>query len=271
MFQHNPYADELKSVIQPVSVFELAQPEIRDADTLRNQFGGRPLLEEGTPWPVCSMCQRVLDFICQLDASGVLATEPEQTVWFSFFYCWSCFPWDTPEGTGWRLIIHQNPTIDAVEWLDNPNQQERLTRRVFGVMQPALCAPDWTGLEHYCPEYFTDLQTRYQLEALEGMDWLNALMEAADEYVSVINKISDHESLSLAVGSEKIFVGGYPQWLQADCDETPTCHECNTRMSQLAQIASLREAELMWADGGTAYLFFCPEHRHQTALRIQCH
>ncbi|MBI4750572.1 MAG: DUF1963 domain-containing protein [Acidobacteria bacterium] len=271
MSQCDPYADELKSVIQPVSVFELAQPKTRDADILLNRFGGRPFLEKGTPWPVCSTCQRALDFICQLDASGVFVTEREQTVWFSLFYCWSCFPWDTSEGDGWRLIIHQTPRVDTVEWLDNPHQQERLTKPVLGVMQPALCAPDWTGLEHYCPQYFATLQTRYQLEELEGMDWLNALTEATDEYVSLINKISGQNSFPLVAGSGQTMVGGYPQWLQADCDETPTCPDCTVRMSLLAQVASLREASLMWADGGTAYLFFCPAHRHQVCLRIQCH
>jgi len=213
-----------------------------------SHFGGQPYAEIGERWPSCPTCKIDLTFICQIDLTAGFHEKPKGIDLFTFFYCWECFPWGFDsdiEGT-WVVRTYSNPS-----------------ETFFKPIRPR-------GPESYPPDMC--------LVRVNKVDSFPDFGESEYHHEKVAERFSDfdepddaYEAAVKSLGGETEFctlVGGYAHWIQGE--DIPECEHCKNKMSLLTQIDSEEEADVIWGDSGSVYLFYCATHPREIELRLQC-
>lgn len=240
----------VKPTIKPAFVLE---PQVIPAGTVTpitiSHFGGRPYAELGENWPICPDCELPLTFICQVNLNEVAPNLFPGIGLFTFFFCWDCFP-NGDEGETedlWVVKFYPHPESSrAMRLKATPRNQEPVKPCSF-ISKSVLTAPDWEGMFVWCPEAVDEANKINSDEPWVAYD-------QALEELGCFNEIATQ-------------VGGYPHWLQAE--DTPRCPQSDAPLVLMAQIDSERKAGVTWGDGGSAYLFICPEHPGEVRLRVQ--
>lgn len=228
----------LKPLVLRATVLHVEKSS-RPLSAIATKFGGVPYLETKEAWPQCCTCKQSLSFVCQVDLRETSHPARERIPFFTFFYCWQCFPWgDQGE---WAVRIYNDPMERKAVAVQPPLQVGHAAEcRVSFTERSSL--PDWEGAQLWCPDAM-DLSCQANSDA----PW--------EAYQSAVEKI---------VGDQKIetCVGGYPRWIQGE--ETPD------KADLLAQIDSVDDAGIMWGDVGCVYLFVSKGPTPQMSLKLQC-
>jgi hypothetical protein len=206
-----------------------------------SKFGGIPYVEAGESWPQCPTCGKPLSFICQADLRQTAYRPACGACFFTFFYCWECFPWSS-DVVGQSVVrLYREPDERRAVLLPLPGEVPQTAQCLISFVED-VSLPDWEGTSLWCPEA-SDLACRLD----EEWPW--------ETY---------HDAATAIVGEQEITsrVGGYPRWIQNE--DTPP------GMDFLAQIDSEDEAGIMWGDVGSVYLFLSPDEPFRTALVLQC-
>lgn len=233
---------------------------------LASRMAGTPYCEDGQQWPVCR-CSKPLQFICQvnLDACPLVEHAPNINL-IQFFYCFHCCPYDEKQ-QGWLIKCH-SAEVARFARPDVPITPEPrgLGKLLTGlgfkprILKPCLIElveipslPDWEDLESEHPEIVE------AIDELEDVD-------ATDYYSELHGKFAGHEAFDVDRVS---MLGGYPLWVQGGDERF--CQICQTKMVFFMSISSEEKAHLMFGDGGTVYLFNCPEHKDQFEILGETH
>jgi len=239
----------VKTLVRP-SVRLTVEP-IDDAIDLAltdSKFGGLPFLEDQR-WPTCNSCSNGLAFICQFNLRTL---APDLTLpfdLFSFFYCHECMPMSTDDSPGmWAVRISKLPGTSTAQLpVDGcANEDHHCTPcSVSAARVPSL--PDWQD------DILSD-----ELRDLSGS--LNP-DEPWEPYQTAAATLVGEPSFTS-------HIGGYPQWVQGG--ESFECSECGEPLSLFVEIATELDANLMWGDSGSVYLFHCPNHPASFTFCLQC-
>lgn len=264
--------EELAQLLRPLvrqrTLLTLKQAEAPALPVLGSHFGGRPYLEAGEAWPICPTCGLALGLICQINMAEDAPEMPPDVALLTFFYCHECMPLALPSDPPgeWMVRTYSTPAIEKAVPVEEPYRgaptygQSRSRGATSGYemfnVRPCsvtgtsgLSLPDIESLSLWAPE------AAQRLEAHTRQDeW--------DLYYAVTEELIGEQELATSVG-------GYPSWIQGDA--TPSCPDCSHTMALLVQIESEAEADLMWGDAGSAYLFHCPMHPQRIDFLWQCH
>lgn len=243
------------------AVLSVAPPDGSAQDlSTASKFGGKPYFEEGERWPICAKCEKQETFICQLDLRSCPAVNlPDYFGLLSFFYCFQCFPWDTPH-PGWTLR----------------NYREAQPQKAIALPEPPLKAPGFfkkllgarSRKSNCCLVNFELFKCYPQLDELDetGAEEDKKLMSGGELTDSYYERIDALTGKSDNFGT---LVGGYSQWIQCFPPDLK-CKHCARWLRQLVQIGSHREADIMFGDAGCIYLSFCDEHPQDIVMTLQC-
>jgi uncharacterized protein YwqG len=245
----------------------LAEPMMRKAYVARltsntparvagSRFGGTPYAEAGDEWSMCRKCGKPEYFICQLDLRTCVNLDPpmDQLGLYVFFYCWSCYPFES-KAPGWTLrnypdaaeakAIPLHMPADQQSWLNKFFSKERkLTRERSVEFRMIDSLPDF--------ELFEKTAGKAAIAELEQDG------EITDEYFQLTETAEQYSTQ----------VGGHPSWVQSDPQYK--CWECGADLQLLFQIASEEQADIMFGDAGVAYFLYCPQHPHVIMFESQC-
>lgn len=192
-----------------------------------SKFGGLPYAESGCNWPGCPTCQSELTFVAQLK-------KQEDDSLHVFYYCFDCFPWglDNEEKGQWLVQRFLAPSMDKYH-------------------------------EIHCQEPGAEIVpcsvTEVEVNVLPDWDELDSKIPDANDLCCRINKESPWDAYALAlkelgcIDDCATLIGGYPKLIQGEIGSA--CPLCSRDMAFLAQIDSEDEANLMWGDVGSVYLF----------------
>lgn len=237
-------------LVRPCSILEAKKAPELDSPAVASYLGGHPYAEAGEDWPSCPTCRQELSFIGQVRIADTLCTPPGGAQLFTFYYCWTCSPWE-PEAEApgqWLVRFYSDPRSDRLVRIERRRTDKKATTPCTVSFKAAKSLPDWDGIDTYCPQ-----AAKLSHEANDDEPWA--------AYESLKEKLTGGEG---GTGT----VGGYPDWIQGN--DTPVCPRCMKGMELLAQIGSDDEAGLMWGDAGDVYLFLCREHPAETRLVMQC-
>lgn len=194
------------------------------------KIAGLPYLLENERWPVCSSCHQPMTFMFQIGFRDIPPGDFRIGRYdlLTFYYCLKCEPRGSHEPGGFCLRLHQISR-------DRPLQPATFAVRDPDANEPQECAIVFRPIEDLPP---------------------------AERVVSIIgsdpDRLAEYERFVASLRGGKLRaskVGGYPHFLQT----RPTVHcRCGMSMRFLAQIDSETKANLVWAGGGTLYLFYCP-------------
>ena len=207
-----------------------------------SKFGGLPYSESGCGWPGCPTCASALTFVAQLN-------KKVNNSLYVFYYCFDCFPWGLGgEETGqWLVQEFPEPSMDKYQKIDVQKTGAEITPcRVIEVEVKVL--PDCDSIDSEIPEV-NDLCSQINHES----PW-----DAYDLAIKALGCIDDCATR----------IGGYPKLIQGEIEAT--CGVCSKKMDFLAQIDSEDDANLMWGDVGSVYLFQCSAHPSEFHLELQC-
>jgi hypothetical protein len=111
---------------------------------IASKIGGVPYREAGEPWPECLTCKQPLSFICQVDLRESSHPARDRIPFFTFFYCWKCFPWgDQGE---WVVRIYTDPMETKAVRIQPPGQVEHAAECPVSFSE-RLSLPDWEGAQ----------------------------------------------------------------------------------------------------------------------------
>jgi uncharacterized protein YwqG len=234
--------DMLKPLVSRASALRV-QKASAPLSRIASKFGGVPYLESGEAWPQCQTCKRPLSFICQLDLRETSHPARDRIPFFTFFYCWNCFPGGPPGGEQgeWVVRKYANPGESKAVAIQPPGQVEHASECSVSFSE-CLSLPDWDGADLWCPDA-GDLCCEVNNEA----PW--------EEYRAAVERIPGEQEIQSRVG-------GYPHWIQGEA--TPDKAEF------LAQIDSKHDAGIMWGDVGCVYLFLSKGSEPRVSLNLQC-
>lgn len=246
----------MKSDDDRIKLIELLQPYVRPAVALKviadesaigasvkSKFGGAPYAEANDKWPVCPVCKNELTFITQLQ-------DRENDALQVFYYCLECLPWglDDEEEGEWAVRSYLNPSMQKYVAVPAPEKNSEIVPCSV-IEHDVQALPDWESLDSLVPG------------ADELCDKINSEdpWDAHTEAVEALGCIADIFTM----------VGGYPHYVQGQVQAK--CGKCKQEMEFFAQIDSEDQANLMWGDMGSVYLFRCKEHQDQFHLELQCY
>lgn len=207
-----------------------------------SKFGGMPYSESGCSWPGCPNCANALTFVAQLN-------KKVNNSLYVFYYCLDCFPWGlgSEEKGQWLVQKFPEPSMDKYQKIDCQESGAEITPCLVSEVEVKVL-PDWDGLDSEIPGV-SDLCSQINNES----PW-----DAYDLAIKELGCIDDCATL----------IGGYPKLIQGEIGAI--CQICSADMEFLAQIDSEDEANLMWGDVGSVYLFQCSEHQSEFHLELQC-
>lgn len=233
----------LQPHIKPAVVLEVVSDESAIGASVKSKFGGLPYSEANEKWPVCPVCKNELTFIAQLEngRGGELHV---------FYYCLECSPWglDDEEEGQWAVRSYINPSMQKYVAVPAPEKNSEIVPCSV-IEHDVRVLPDWESLDSVVP--------------------------GADDLCDKINSDDPWDAHSKAVEelgcTTDIFtiIGGYPRFVQGQVQAK--CGICNNEMEFFAQIDSEDQANIMWGDVGSVYLFRCKEHKDQFHLELQCY
>lgn len=230
-----------------------------------SKFGGAPYFDasDGGAWPLCTLCERPMDFICQINFN-----EPPPAVlpiakWFglvTFFYCWKCYPW-SPSRPGWWVKNYPAPEPGKAVPIAVPAMESKTPKLLSWLLEPKP-KPTIPCVVRF--EEFTDVPDPEEMELVtdEAGRALLSDDDITDDYFEAAERISGK------LKEYGTICGGFSHWVQGMEEEG--CKLCSGRLVQLLQIGSEETAGLMWGDAGAVYLRFCPQHTEQIYLFSQC-
>ncbi|PHQ28678.1 DUF1963 domain-containing protein [Leeuwenhoekiella nanhaiensis] len=234
----------LKPLISPMTRMNVLPASALPENTqLESHFGGHPYFEAGESWPTTEK-GKPLDFVFQVFNSKELEL-PETIALVQLFYDWEALPWDTGED-GWLVKIYPKVDQQKIEFISRP---EELNQSPFCkiAFMPAQSLPNWEGIE-----VFKDEAVKLSCVLNEESPW-----NAYEDAVSNLIGEQDYQSQ----------LGGYPRWVQGD--ETPLNAE-GKPLKLLFQIDSEENANLMWGDMGSIYVFY-QEETKSIEFTLQCY
>lgn len=243
--------DIIRPLLLPASrISTVGLPRGLSSPITSTKFGGHPYAELDEDWPICGGCEEGLSFIFQCN----LAECPHQkaTGLFTFFYCHECSSWgDIPPEleNAWLVRRYKSPADNKAVELEDASPKKARTNECSVKMEIVQSLPDWDTINDLLPAA-AELSTKSNKD------------EPWATYQKTVEELLGGEPESTSQ------VGGYPHWIQSA--ESIECEKCSTPMRLLGQITSEEEAELMWGDAGSVYLFECPKHPDQVQMRLQC-
>lgn len=245
-WKENTMQEKLLTILRPhiksaLKLVPRADNAAENAST-SSKFGGLPYSEGRCEWPCCPTCRRELTFVVQLE-------KQQENAIYVFYYCVDCFPWglDTEEKGQWLVQRFPEPSRDKCQKIDCQESDFEITPCSVSQVQVKML-PDWQGLDSEIPEA-SDLCCQINKES----PW--------DAYYLAVKELG-------CIDDYATVIGGYPKFIQSEAGGI--CQICSSDMAFLAQIDSEDEANLMWGDVGSVYLFQCSEHKSQFHLELQC-
>lgn len=213
-----------------------------------SHFGGEPYAEIGERWPSCPDCHVDLTFICQIDVASGFHEKPKGIDLFTFFYCWECSPWgldDETEGT-WVVRTYSDPKETFAKPIRPSGPEPYPPDVCLLIPEKVNSFPDWVDL---------DFRHEKVIERFAHLD------EPSEAYEAAVKSSGGEPDLCT-------LVGGYAHWIQDE--DIPLCNQCQNAMDLLTQIDSESDADVMWGDAGSLYLFYCVTHPREIGLKLQC-
>ena len=241
-------ASDLENLIKPLirqtTRLHLLPPSTLSENTqLESHFGGHPYFEMGESWPTTEK-GKALDFVFQVFNSKELEL-PENIALVQLFYDWDELPWDTGED-GWLVKIYHKVDKQNIEFISRPEELvESPFCKIDFISDRSL--PDWEGIDLFKAE-----AAKLSCVLNEESPW-----EAYENSVLGLIGKQDYQSQ----------LGGYPKWVQGEA--TPLNIEGNP-LKLLFQVDSEENANLMWGDLGSIYVFY-EEETERIEFTLQCY
>ena len=224
-----------KIVVQPA-----AEPPANSQ--MRSHFGGQPYFETGEAWPL-SRAGNPLQFVMQVFREDNMEL-PDHIKLVQFYYDFEADAFETNDD-GWLVKIYGG--LDHDRSVNLPKPEGVADAKYCEILfEDVKSLPDWEGVDLHHPAA-ADLSAVINDE------------EPWDAYERAVTKIiGKQESRSQ--------LGGYPLWVQGE--ETPST--ADGHLDLLFQITSEDNADVMWGDVGTIYVFYDNESK-RTEFIFQCH
>lgn len=228
-----------------------------------SHYGGDPWMKDGEEWPVCAACKHPLQFFLQVNLGDAPKDIQDKfgTGLLQFFYCtWvGTESWMDPASG--KLVQKMTMCIEEPETVQN-----HLVRIVDPSAKGAVLASpqmekpfptkkivSWKPVEDYTIESEEYEGTDVDFEAFET--------EAEAQGHNLIDDFYEIHS-----NDDKL--GGWPNMFQGLW--YPPCKTCGEPMKNfLYEGIKYPAVDYEWGDGGTGYIFQCPEHRDMLAFTYQ--
>ncbi len=241
-------------------------PKLIDTET---KFGGVPGFLESAPWPRCPSCKDPMMFIGQVAMGPGQPLKYPQDAILYIFLCQSD-PTDEPECETWSPESGCSSVFAQVGTSDRHAAEESFLSRsdIASLVSDSCATPDkvhtmWERLsQRGNKEYRATLFGQYQCV-------FRSELSVCDQPIEGIERTDVHYAAMSALGKDRaVFVGGFPDWVQAP--GSPDC-KCGKPMEFGIQFTAFDEA-LNLGDAGEAYVFACPDRCSPTsfALEWQC-
>jgi uncharacterized protein YwqG len=231
-------------LIRPATKIEVQKSTEPTKNTqMESHFGGQPYFEIGEEW-VKSADGNKMDFIFQIFNNSSLVL-PQAIKLLQFYYDWEAFPWNT-EQNGWYVKIYKTLEPEKIKVIDKPSElnTSKYCEIVFKTIDSL---PDLSSLELY-------EENAANLSLILGRE------DGCEAYEEVVHKL-------LPASDSWSSLGGYAQWVQFD--ETPK-NSKGENMKLLFQLDSEDNADIMWGDVGSIYVFY-DENTEKTEFILQCY
>ena len=236
--------ERIKPLIETRTIINLHKTSNFDDSQFISNFGGIPYFEKGESWPINRTTNKQLSFIFQIINNGKI-NLPDEIGILQFYYDWNQNPWDSDE-EGWLVKVYSIVDKD----------KSTIIKPDTNVIQTSYCSisfsqgkslPNWEGIN--------DLNVKIaDLSVKSNPD------EPWAAYDNCVIKLLGNQDYCS-------FIGGYPLWIQGE--STPSKN--GMRYKLLCQIDSEDDAEIMWGDAGTIYLFYNPQDPKDIKFTLQCY
>ncbi len=207
----------------------------------RSGFGGVPYLPEGFDHPQCLGCGQPMAQFLQLRLADLPEEErPAGQGLLQFFYCAN----EMPDGSACEYKFE--------------------AYRPYSPATVVRLVPDLPGYPSAIPARYPPKRVVGWTRQLEPPDWSDMDRIGLDIDEDLLDGLSE-----AGLPSSRDKLGGWPAWVQGNSDPV-TCPKCQTRMRFIFQVASEDHVDHMFGDGGTGWLWQCPDHPEEMAFGCEC-
>jgi uncharacterized protein YwqG len=280
-----------------------ALPIVREGDGASDasKFGGKPWLNIGEEYPLCSNCSKPMPLFLQVNLNHIPAslTKKFGEGILQFFFCNNTVFKYHDTGLS-ATTVEECQTLMMDYDLVHDSVKDKLTNQPLGISGDyeddvykikvteilQACDSECNSWEPFSAGQLVRIVQPNELcadfELPKIQDAFDPKIIVAwrenDDYPSPTDcvwefnlEIDDDESDLMYdyLHQQGDKLGGYASWVQSA--ESPLCPTCDQPMDRLLfQLDSNHNLDWMWGDAGTGYILQCPEHKDRVAFLSQC-
>lgn len=217
--------DEINELKKASLIFDVVPMEIDNTPRLDTYFGGKPFVTEEIEIHECPICDKSMQFVCQL----LMPNRKNNTKkLYAFYYCFGCLE-ENIEGT-YAVNIYANPSEENML-----TEFEYTSEIPYADVRflPAYDIPDW----EYCLD--SNPQFARKLETLYGD-------KAEQTYLQLQKKVEEY---AVDTGNK---LKGFPRYL--DYHDIPKCPRSGQPMEPLIQMECMPQLNMNWLGSHSSYL-----------------
>jgi uncharacterized protein YwqG len=241
----------LSPLIRKSTVFVVKAAKNAEDSNLKSQFGGIPYFEKGERWPV-NKDGKPLEFVFQIFNDGTLQM-PENIKLVQFFFDFKVCPWENG-ADGYCIKVYEKLDKGGVEVLADPCAEKEVKYCEIAFKE-GKSLPDWNEIGE-CSREAEGVAS----EADGLFDGLEYRLQR-DIYSEVFEELTNYDDYDYSSHS-----GGFASWIQGSENPNRTTGE---KWELLCQIDSEEDANIMWGDCGSIYIFYNLKTK-ELIYRFQC-